>query len=79
MSARFWDEDYQGVEIGTDVRNEWALEITKYLMQNRDADYKYVTSGNTLMIGLKHNDGPNEDDTTISIYDCVIRRRGEIY
>lgn len=74
----FWD-DFNGVPITDEHRSEWAQEITKYLIENRDEYYKYITSGDSIVFGVKFNEGPKEEDTSIQIYDCLIRRRGGIY
>lgn len=76
MTDGAWKQ-YNGVPIEESVRDKWAHDAIKFLIENPEEYFVYYLSGDSAVFAHKAVEVDNS--TTIEVYDVKIRRNISIY
>lgn len=63
---------HEGTKIDEHSRNQWGIECLDGLMRDEHEVYYYTTSGDSIVIAIRHRDGTDQE---IEVYDCKIQRK----
>lgn len=66
-------EKWNGVPMGDEAKNDWAIKSVKFLNENPGEVYNYSFSGDTMILAIRH---PGEG--IINVYDLKVRNIMEV-